>query len=197
MISIDIIHTLHADSLVKWYDTGLFYKESGFYATVIENHAFNFQLWNQEDEARRDDLGFEHVYRAKRAIDGFNQERNNRMEQMDDWITYHLKPSTQPTCPIHSETPGMMIDRLSILSLKQYHMTKQTKRQDVDDAHRLRCQDKLSILTQQQQTLLHCLNDLLSDIETQKRTFRTYRQCKMYNDPTLNPALYTKDASKC
>ena len=173
MISIDIIHSLHADSLVRWYDEGLFYEESGFYTAVIENHAFNFQLWNQEDEARRDDLGYEHVYRAKRAIDGFNQERNNRMEQMDDWITHHFNPSTHPTCPIHSETPGMMIDRLSILSLKQYHMTKQTKRQEVDEAHRRRCQDKLSILTQQQQTLLHCLNDLLSDIQTQKRTFRT------------------------
>ena len=27
-----------------------------------------------------------------------------------------------PDSPLHSETPGMIIDRLSILSLKVYHM---------------------------------------------------------------------------
>jgi hypothetical protein len=36
----------------------------------------NFDLWHQEDIARRDDLGPERVRQAKRAIDRCNQSRN-------------------------------------------------------------------------------------------------------------------------
>src|SRR5690625_2387145 len=55
----------------------------GFFLLVQENHLRNFQLWHEEDVARRDDVGFERIYHAKRAIDGYNQQRNNFIEEMD------------------------------------------------------------------------------------------------------------------
>ena len=62
----------------------------GFSRLVQENHFRNFQLWHEEDIARRDDLGFERIYRAKRAIDRYNQERNNFIEEMDKVLVAEL-----------------------------------------------------------------------------------------------------------
>ena len=181
---------LHKDSLKLWNKTGVQYVQSGIYLLAEENHAFNYQLWHAEDRARRDDMGAEFVYKAKREIDGFNQQRNNRMEAMDEWFFHQLQPAAADTCPVHSETPGMIIDRLSILSLKSYHMAIQTTRQDVDQQHREQCTKKLEIINQQLDQLASCLEQLLEEVQAKTRTFRVYHQFKMYNDPNLNPQLY-------
>lgn len=185
------INTLHQDSIIRWKNADLKLQEQGFLRLVEENHAFNFQLWHAEDRARREDLGFEYVYHAKRDIDGFNQQRNNRVEAIDAWLFQALNPAPiAPNCPLHSETPGMMIDRLSILALKTYHMALQTTREDVEPGHRQTCQEKLQTLQDQQQHLSACLADLIGEILAKTRTFKIYHQFKMYNDPTLNPELY-------
>lgn len=174
--------------IILWKEQGLKLNQSGFLALVQENHAFNYQLWQAEDRARRDDKGPEFVYQAKREIDQYNQQRNNRMEAMDQWIYEVLKPADQAI--VHSETPGMIIDRLSILALKAYHMNLQTKRMEVDEAHRANCELKVQKILAQQAQLVTCLAQLMEEIRAGKRTFRVYHQFKMYNDPTLNPELY-------
>lgn len=186
------IATLHDDCILRWNEHGISKSQEDFFSLVEENHAFNYQLWNAEDRARRDDMGFEFVYLAKREIDQCNQQRNNRMEAMDEWLFSHLNPASPDICPVHSETPGMMIDRLSILALKSYHMGVQVGRKDVDDAHRDMCRQKLQTIQAQRQQLLDCLCQLLEDVQQKKRTFRVYHQFKMYNDPRLNPELYAQ-----
>jgi len=184
------ITNLHSQSITLWKNTGIEYKHQGFYQLVEENHAFNYQLWHAEDRARRDDLGFEFVYQAKREIDTCNQLRNNRMEAMDEWLFNALQPASPKECQVHSESPGMIIDRLSILSLKSYHMALQTDRQDVSEEHRINCRQKLDTIHQQLKQLAQCLGQLLEDVQGKNRTFRVYHQFKMYNDPNLNPQLY-------
>lgn len=183
---------LHDQSLALWVQTGnVQLKATDLLVSVEKNHAYNYQLWLAEDQARRDDLGFEYVYSAKRAIDTFNQQRNNMMEAIDDVLIALLTPITDESCPIHSETPGMMIDRLSILTLKYYHMSQQLLRGDVNVEHVQICQQKSMILLQQRQQLAQCLQDLFIAVIERRRTFKIYRQFKMYNDATLNPALYS------
>lgn len=157
---------------------------------IEANHAANTQLWRAEDRARREDCGFEFVYQAKREIDGLNQRRNDQVERIDEWLYTHYSPASPEVCPVHSETPGMMIDRLSILSLKIFHMAQQSLRSDVEAQHRERCQEKNTILCAQRSRLQHCLVQLLKEIQQKTRTYLVYRQYKMYNDPTLNPELY-------
>ena len=184
------IANLHRESIIRWKASGLALNQSDFLALIEENHAFNYQLWHAEDRARRDDMGPEFVYQAKREIDHCNQQRNNRMEAMDEWLFKSLRPALPSECPVHSETPGMIIDRLSILALKAYHMDLQTTRKEVDENHRKNCKAKLEIIVAQQKQLTECLQLLLNDINAKTRTFRIYHQFKMYNDPTLNPQLY-------
>ncbi|KTD66315.1 DUF4254 domain-containing protein [Legionella spiritensis] len=188
---IDAIEPLHRNCIISWKQSGISYSFHDFLGLVEENHAFNYQLWHAEDRARRDDMGFEFVYRAKRDIDHFNQQRNNRMEAMDEWLVQSLRPVASAQCPVHSETPGMMIDRLSILALKAYHMNLQAERPDASLEHRQTCRQKFTVIIAQQQQLLACLRQLIKDVEAGQRTFRVYHQFKMYNDPTLNPELYS------
>ena len=185
------IATLHEERIIRWKKA----EETPphhhpLLKLVDENHAFNYKLWHAEDRARRDDSGYEFVYRAKRDIDHYNQQRNNRMESMDEWFFNQLQPASHIICPVHSETPGMMIDRLSILALKSYHMAIQTTRPEVDHQHRQSCQVRLDTLKTQQHQLQDCLAALLHDTLNKTRTFRVYHQFKMYNDPALNPELY-------
>lgn len=160
-----------------------------FFRLLEENHLRNFSLWHEEDVARRDDLGFEAVYKAKRNIDRFNQERNNFAEEMDKAVVAALHPPASG-CPRNSETPGMMIDRLSILALKEYHMHEETVRPEASAAHRQKCAEKLARIRQQRADLTGCLADLFADVAAKRRTFSVYFQFKMYNDPALNPQLY-------
>lgn len=190
ILSTAIIADLHRDSIIRWKESGTDICHSDFLALVEQNHAFNYQLWHAEDRARREDMGHKFVYHAKREIDRCNQQRNNCMEAMDEWLFKALNPASITECPVHSETPGMMIDRLSILALKAYHMHQQVLRSEVDEAHRESCRQKMSVIHLQQQQLYTCLEQLVDDIQTKNRTFRIYHQFKMYNDPKLNPELY-------
>ena len=90
----------------------------------------------------------------------------------------------------NSETAGAMIDRLSILALKVFHMRAQTLRTDVPDSHVSQCAEKLQRLESQRRELGHCLDTLLSLAADGRAFWRVYRQFKMYNSPELNPYLY-------
>ena len=173
----------------RWHEAAPAATGADFLRLLEENHLRNFALWHEEDVARRDDLGFEAVYRAKRAIDRFNQERNNFAEQMDQALVAALQPA-ESGCPRNSETPGMMIDRLSILALKEFHMHEETVRADASGAHREKCAEKLARIRRQRADLTACLGELLADVAARRRTFSVYYQFKMYNDPALNPQLY-------
>ena len=181
---------LQDDMTDQWHQSPISLPEDAWLKAVLGNHSENYQLWHEEDKARREDMGFEYVYKAKRAIDAHNQKRNNLMEAMDHYLLDYYKLLSQSHLPMHSETPGMMIDRLSILSLKIYHMGLQTKRKDASDEHKATCFEKWQVINIQRDDLRQCLQDLLAALKDQSKTFKLYKQMKMYNEKNLNPQLY-------
>lgn len=173
----------------RWHDHDPAAGDEGFAKLVEENHLRNFLLWHEEDIARRDDIGPERIVQAKRAIDAFNQQRNNFIEEMDKKLVEQLRPA-ESGVPKNSETPGMIIDRLSILALKEFHMHEEAVRADASPAHREACAAKLARIRHQRADLTQCLSELLQEVAAGTRTFGVYYQFKMYNDPSLNPQLY-------
>lgn len=162
---------------------------------VEENHKRNFTLWHHEDDARREDKGFEFVYHAKRAIDRNNQERNDFIEKMDQYLFGLFGDHFTETTAMNSETPGSIIDRLSIMALKEYHMQEEVDREDASSEHIKQCGFKLSVIRKQIEDLRSSLTELLDGCKSGSRGFRVYFQFKMYNDPELNPALYKKGST--
>lgn len=179
-----------ADWTAAWHEREPDAPAAGVLGLLQANHWENFSLWHEEDQARRDDCGPEHVYRAKRAIDGHNQRRNDAMERIDAFLLENLKPN--PAAPLNSETPGMMLDRLSILALKEFHMREETERPDAAVEHREKCERKLAVIREQRADLTAILTRFLDEVRSGGRAFKVYFQFKMYNDPTLNPQLYGK-----
>ena len=158
---------------------------------IAANHRYNSLLWQEEDKARRTDVDAAEIAASKRLIDQFNQKRNDAIEAMDEAILTELR-YIEPAADarLNSETAGAMIDRLSILALKIYHMREQTERSDASPDHIETCRDKLERLNAQRQDLISCLDHLLTETAEGRAYFKIYRQFKMYNDPTLNPYLY-------
>ena len=90
----------------------------------------------------------------------------------------------------NSESAGSIVDRLSILSLKIFHMRAEAMRDGATDAHRAACAEKLARLELQRADLSRCLDTLLARAAEGRAFWRVYRQFKMYNDAALNPYLY-------
>ncbi len=166
------------------------------------NHRNNCLLWAEEDLARRTRVSDAEIAANKRAIDGYNQARNDATERVDELLLIALglvdAESARTDSPVsrapagarlNSETAGSIVDRLSILSLKIRAMRAQTERTDVDAAHRDASRAKLDRLLEQRRDLSACFDDLLADTQAGRAVFKVYRQFKMYNDPRLNPAL--------
>ena len=172
---------------------------SDFSSLVSRQHYVNFELWHQEDMARDPDAPDSKIAAVKRAIDVLNQLRNDMIEQMDQYLLYVLqKKNIQNTVgtEMNSETPGSIIDRLSINALKIYHMEEEIQRPDVTDNHRKKCSGKLSVLQDQRNDLKKSLEKLLTDLSNGKKRLKVYQQMKMYNDENLNPVLYKKTNTK-
>ncbi|WP_158945511.1 DUF4254 domain-containing protein [Granulicella sp. S190] len=160
----------------------------GFMALAMSQHRANFELWHEEDKARVPDVPDSEIVRVKHAIDRLNQRRNDLVEKMDVWLMERLEQN--PATPLHSETPGLIIDRLSILALKIYHTHEEAKRASATEIHRSRNTDRLALLIEQRDDLSDCLDLLWGEVLAGTRRFKLYRQMKMYNDPELNPAVY-------
>ena len=168
----------------------------GVWRWIEANHRFNGLLWNEEDRARRTDVEPAEIAASKRLIDGHNQLRNDAVEAIDEAVLQLLGNTMRsPEARLSSETAGAMIDRLSILSLKIFHMRQQTRRDDAGADHIDTCNTRLRRLAVQRADLASCLDNLLADTRAGLAYFKVYRQFKMYNDPSLNPYLYARQAS--
>lgn len=159
--------------------------------SVHANHLCNTLLWREEDKARRTDVGEADIAAGKRLIDRYNQQRSDAVEAVDEAILVQLcGVPLGDGARLSSETAGAMIDRLSILSLKIFHMREQTLRTDAPAAHIDGCCAKLRRLVAQRADLACCLDQLLADAQRGQAYFKVYRQFRMHNDPSLNPYLY-------
>jgi hypothetical protein len=182
--------------LAYWHTDPADYARAGvtIHPTALELAWSNYRLWHEEDKARRTDVEDGEIAQVKRNIDRLNQRRNDLIERLDEAILSWLQ-SNAPAGddrPVNSETPGSIVDRISILSLKVYHMREDALRHDIDDAHRGRSERKLDILREQRQDLEGALRLLLDDYLAGARRMKLYRQFKMYNDPALNPEMYRR-----
>jgi len=178
-----------AEYTASWHMSDPDVSEGDF---ILRLHRSNFDLWHLEDRARDTDATDTVIADVKRAIDKTNQHRNDLVEKVDNALMAALATAGLPNLqsPLHSETPGMILDRLSILSLKIFHTEEETQRRDASEEHRERNRQRLSILQEQRSALTGCLAELWQQVVRGERRFQLYRQMKMYNDPTLNPVLY-------
>jgi hypothetical protein len=157
----DVIDVWHRDP------PGPMQATDGISSTTLELHATNFALWHLEDAARRPDADDHDVARLKRGIDDVNARRNAVSEALDEMVLDRLGPFDDPATGLHTETPAMVVDRLSVLALRIWHARASGR----SDAH-------LAVLDEQYDDLVDGLEDYLARLRVGRVGFKLYRQFK-------------------
>jgi hypothetical protein len=162
-------------------------------ALMYQKNWIDTVQWHYEDLIRDPNINPVEGMALKRRIDASNQHRTDVVEQLDDYYIslFNAAPALSHA-KLNTESPGWVVDRLSILCLKIYHMREQVERVDAEEQHRQKCQAKLSVLLEQQEDLITSFNDLLDEFAAGTKKIKVYRQMKMYNDADTNPVLYKK-----
>lgn len=188
------ISKLHDECTRRWHSMAPRFEgeAANLQAAVERQHYANFELWHEEDKARMPGAQDFEIATVKRNIDRINQRRNDLMEIIDGLALGELAEQDLPRrdAELHSESLGLMIDRLSILSLKIFHTRQEIDRPKAPSGHAGRNRERLATLNEQRDDLAGALDALWSDVLAGKRRFKVYRQLKMYNEPSLNPAMY-------
>ena len=149
--------------------------------------------WHYEDIIRDPNINPDQALILKRRIDASNQDRTDMVEKIDDWFWDYFGSKNNISCgKINTESPAWVVDRLSILALKIYHMQEQVDRTDSDAGHKEKVEAKLNVLLEQKNDLSLAFNQLIDDVIKGVKYMKVYRQMKMYNDESLNPVLYKK-----
>lgn len=193
MLDVKQVIELQTSTVVAWHQRPIENTFEGIWSTICTQHSFNYLLWHEEDIARSPDVSDTEIARVKRSIDRYNQQRNDWIEKVDDEISALIEAAEVAVADdarLNTETPGSTIDRLSIMSLRIFHLREQLDRKDVSVEHLASVEHKIAVCLIQQADLAQSLQELLSDVFSGRKRHRTYRQFKMYNDPSLNPYLY-------
>lgn len=169
------------------------YNQGSFEYILWEKSFIDTVQWHLEDLIRPSDIDPVEALVLKRRIDASNQRRTDMVERIDDqyWAQF-ANVTPLPDAQINTETPAWAIDRLSILALKIYHFAIEVQRQNVSAEHHQKCLDKYNTLLTQKADLMLAIQQLLDALAKGSKVMKLYRQMKMYNDPSLNPALYQK-----
>jgi hypothetical protein len=87
-----------------------------------------------------------------------------------------------------AETVGSLVDKITIIELKIYHMREQAQRDDATDEFRARCEQRIAVMHEQRDDLAAEITRLVADMAGGRVIPKVYRQFKMYNDPQYRRA---------
>lgn len=142
----------------------------------------NKRLWKLEDISRMHELGFEAIAKAKMEIDTVNQKRNETINELDLILDKYLSNTQlESLTNFHSESPGMLIDRIAILFIR-HHFIQELIIVIEDKELQHEYLDKEKQLTQNMNDLGEFLNSYINKIVNGEAFFKVFRPLKIYND---------------
>ena len=188
------IDDYHISNSVDGKKTNPFNDSSSLEKIIYNKCWIDTVQWHLEDIIRKPNIEPSEALKIKRRIDSSNQDRTDMVEELDDYFFKKYSPQNpKQEAILNTETPAWAIDRLSILSLKIYHMKEEAERDTASTDHRKKCSFKLSTLLEQKSNLSMAIDQLFDNISNGKVRIATYKQMKMYNDESLNPELYSQN----
>ena len=152
-------------------------------ALIVDLVASNLRQWDLEDTSRDPGASDAEVADAKREIDRLNMGRHRLVEAIDAAIDAVI--DQRPLAPLATESPGMVLDRLSVLVIRRVR-TVAAARRDPAIAERVLALDA------QIDALSSALNSYLDDLRAGQRRFIRYESFKLYGS-SASPAGSVKE----
>jgi hypothetical protein len=131
----------------------------------------NLRQWDLEDVTRDPGASDAVVAAAKREIDRLNMGRHHLVEQIDGDIDAALQ---QPAdAPVATESPGMVLDRLSVLVIRRARTASAS-------VNRPGYAARLTEVESQLDTLSAAFDSYLDELRSGSRRFVPYEHFKLY-----------------
>lgn len=160
---------------------------------ILEIIKINKKIWDLEDIARMKELGFEKIAETKSEIDKNNQLRNDTIQQIDKYIQLEFaNVDLDDINKYYSESPGMVIDRISIMFIRKFEIQKileLIKEIELKNEYF----SKLMVVDEQIKQIGNFLDKYLEKINNKECYFRIQKAVKIYNDDRVRS--YIKDIS--
>jgi len=173
------ISLIFSDFIKDFSKEGVYQDE--FQKLVCQIIKVNKMLWDLEDSARLSELGDTHVAEAKKNIDINNQYRNNLIKEIDNLLHKLLGVVSSSPDKFYSESPGMIIDRLSIIFIKLSVVQKIISVVKENDL-RLEYLKNERILLAQIKALGNFLDGYIDKLAKREVFFEIQEPVKIYND---------------
>jgi hypothetical protein len=142
---------------------------------IVALHHNNSEQWDREDDVRKDNADDARVAAAKRDIDRLNIARHGFIEAIDRAILCAIDP--RQGAPLVTESPGIAIDRLSVLVIR-LGSTEARAASGAADAELYR--ERLPRLRSQLDALENAIASLLDDLARGTRRFHVHESLKLY-----------------
>jgi hypothetical protein len=131
----------------------------------------NLRQWDLEDTTRAPGASDSDVASAKREIDRLNSGRHRLVQEIDAAIDSILD---QPAmAPLATESPGMVLDRLSVLVIRRFRTAAAVGRD-------LTFADRVLALESQLGALTAALDTYIDELRAGRRRFIRYQSLKLY-----------------
>ena len=140
-------------------------------ALVTDLVGSNLEQWELEDATRDPVASDEEVAHAKRGIDRLNLGRHHLVEEIDASIAAGL--DQPPDAPLATESPGMVLDRLSVLVIRRSRTESASVRHS-DYAERL------PELDARIADLSSAFDTYVGELQSGNRRFLPYEHFKLY-----------------
>lgn len=161
----------------------------GVWRAVESMHRCNGLLWDQVNRSRCANIEPVAIAARRRAIARLTHQRDVEIAAFDDALFVRSRPS-RDNAAVRIETPGMIVDRLSLNALVLVDMHAQTQRSGLAGKHLAQCAALVDQLDDERTALKRALALLLDDIERGSCVFSVRRVPRAANDPSaLNPWL--------
>jgi len=155
---------------------------------IIALHRNNSEQWDREDDARWGQADDALVAAAKRDIDKLNSTRHGLIEAIDLAVSVAVSVAgaVEPGrgAPLVTESPGMAIDRLSVLVIRLASTESAAASGSVDAGTYA---ERLPRLRNQLHSLEQAIGTLLDELARGTRRFLSHDSLKLYGPQDPEP----------
>lgn len=138
---------------------------------VLDLVESNLRQWDLENTTREPDATDAVVASAKREIDRLNLGRHHLVEEIDAAIDGALEQRVD--APIATESPGMVLDRMSVLVIRRARTAVAASRQPTHA-------ERVTSLDSRLAALSVAFDTLMDDLRAGSRRFLRYEHLKLY-----------------